>query len=226
MTKLLHPQFEKLLAIIAPTAGTVRLLREILKRQVKKELGDINREVKRLRELLDENDAYKQKTISKYINEKLTEDEKDTALNASSAERETLQAELLQLEQRQTISEDSIEYALSFMGTISKHWHDAPLELKQAYQELVFPQGFVYDIKGKKFLTPIISPLYRLDEAQMGANGAKNFVLVTSRIFLRNSITEDMTTLYTRLVDLGMEYRDGQVYLADLVELEDKDVSA
>jgi hypothetical protein len=50
--------------------------------------------------------------------------------------------------------------------------------------------------------------------------------MVTSRIFLRNSITDDLTTLYTRLVDLGMEYHDGQVYLADVAELEGENVSA
>ncbi|MHB1865046.1 MAG: hypothetical protein ACYCPS_02690 [Candidatus Saccharimonadales bacterium] len=49
---------------------------------------------------------------------------------------------------------------------------------------------------------------------------------MTSRIFLRNSITDDLTTLYIRLVDLGMEYHDGQVYLADLNGLEGEDVSA
>lgn len=36
-----------------------------------------------------------------------------------------------------------------------------------------------------------------------------------------SNLIEDLTLLYTRLVDLGMEYRDGKVYLADL---EEKDV--
>jgi hypothetical protein len=38
---------------------------------------------------------------------------------------------------------------------------------------------------------------------------------------LPDNIIEDMTKLYIRLVDLGMEYRNGNVYLADL---EDQDV--
>ena len=50
------------------------------------------------------------------------------------------------------------------------------------------------------------------------------FSLVSSRIFGWNSLTEDLIALYTRLVDLGMEYRDGKVYLADLEELEDESV--
>ena len=41
-----------------------------------------------------------------------------------------------------------------------------------------------------------------------------------------DNLVENLTLLYTRLVDLGMEYRDGEVYLADLYELEDDDVQA
>lgn len=65
------------------------------------------------------------------------------------------------------------------MGSISTQWHDAPLELKQAYQRLVFPEGFVYDIKAQKFITPVISPLYRLDLGETGVISVKNFDLVT-----------------------------------------------
>jgi hypothetical protein len=65
----------------------------------------------------------------------------------------------LEVERKQTISEESIEHALGFMGSIHEHWHGAPLELKQAYQELIFPDGFTYDIRGKKFITPAVSPL-------------------------------------------------------------------
>jgi site-specific DNA recombinase len=181
MTKVLHPQFEELLTLITPTQGTRKLLKEILKRQVKQELGDINRSISNLRDRLDENDSYKQKVLAKFIADKLSEEQKDTALRGADKERVDLQSELLTLERKQTTSEDSIENALGFMGNINKYWHSAPLELKQAYQELVFPKGFVYDIKTRKFLTPEISPLYRLDLGELGAKNDENFVMVTPR---------------------------------------------
>lgn len=40
--------------------------------------------------------------------------------------------------------------------------------------------------------------------------------LVSQDIFLRNSLKKDLIKLYFRLVDLGMEYRNGKVRLADL----------
>jgi len=38
---------------------------------------------------------------------------------------------------------------------------------------------------------------------------------------LDDKLWEDLISLYAKLVDLGMEYRNGKVYLADL---EEKDV--
>lgn len=90
-------------------------------------------------------------------------------------ERSELQTELAELEQRQTVSESSIEYALNFMTDIGERWSGASLELKQAYQDLVFPNGFVYDIRNRKFITPDISPLYRVDMGESRAINAENY---------------------------------------------------
>ncbi len=181
MTKTLHPQFEEMLALITPTGGTLKLLKELLKRQVKKDLSTVNRSIKHLRDSLDENSTYKQKVISKFINDQLSEEDKDTALEGVEVQRLKLQEELFGLERQQTTSEASIELALGFMGSIHKHWKTAPLELKQAYQELVFPEGFVYDISSKKFITPAISPLYRVDMGEAGATNDKNISMVIPR---------------------------------------------
>ncbi len=181
MTKLLHEQFQELLALITPTKGTTRLLREILKRQVKQELGSINQDVSRIRSAMDSNDNYRAKTRKMYILGELSQEEKEDAMKEIEEERIALRAELSEMEQRQMISEANIDYAINFMEDISTRWMSAPLELKQAFQELVFPNGFVYDIKTGNFLTPDISPLYRLDLGETGANSAKNFVMVIPR---------------------------------------------
>ena len=43
-------------------------------------------------------------------------------------------------------------------------------------------------------------------------------LLVRSNVSGWHQIDEDLVKLYYRLVDLGMEYRDGEMYLADLEE--------
>jgi len=44
--------------------------------------------------------------------------------------------------------------------------------------------------------------------------------MVSSDVFIRNSLKKDLVKLYFRLVELGVEYRYGKVYLADLENLE------
>jgi hypothetical protein len=40
--------------------------------------------------------------------------------------------------------------------------------------------------------------------------------MVSSRVFLSNSLEQDLRILYDRLVVLGMEYSNSSVYLADM----------
>lgn len=44
--------------------------------------------------------------------------------------------------------------------------------------------------------------------------------MVNQRVSRWNSCKKDMTRLYLKLVDLGMEYRNGKVYLPDLEDPE------
>ena len=181
MTRVIHERFEELLKYITPTAGTTRLLKELLKRQVKQELGSLNTEISRTRDSLDANDNLRRQILNKFITDRISEDDKKDAMRGADADKLILEMELSSLEKRQTISLSSIDYAINFMANISEHWSEASLELRQTYQELIFPKGFVYDIKKQKFITPEISPLYRLDLGASGAINDKNFSMVIPR---------------------------------------------
>jgi len=64
------------------------------------------------------------------------------------------------------------------MSNVAKQWADAGLELKQKYQNLIFPRGFIYDIKQSNFISQEISPLYRYVSLEMNPLNAKNSVMV------------------------------------------------
>ena len=64
------------------------------------------------------------------------------------------------------------------MSNVAKQWADAPLQLKQKYQNLIFPRGFVYDIKQHNFISSDISPLYRCISLENTPFKANNSVLV------------------------------------------------
>ena len=181
LTEDLHTKFEELLVSITPKKGTLRLMKEVLSRTAVKELGNINQDVKTVRDKLDENADYRRKVMRQFINEKISEIDKDTEIQICDEEKIELQQELSDLEQRQTLSEGAIEYALNFMANVSKLWSDAPLDLKQKIQNLVFPEGFEYDIPNDKFIINKISPLYSGSSTIKRANSTENSVLVIPR---------------------------------------------
>ena len=65
------------------------------------------------------------------------------------------------------------------MTNVAKQWSDASLQLKQKYQNLIFPRGFIYDIKQHNFISSDISPLYRCISLENTSLKASNSIMVT-----------------------------------------------
>ncbi len=66
-----------------------------------------------------------------------------------------------------------------FMENVAQQWMDSPL--KQKFQQLIFPKGFIYDIKNDKFIINEISPLYRGKTTIKQADDDENSILVIPR---------------------------------------------
>lgn len=64
------------------------------------------------------------------------------------------------------------------MMNVAKQWADAELNVKQHIQNLIFPDGFVLDIKNDNFIETKISPLYRLIKPAMEADSGVDFAMV------------------------------------------------
>jgi len=65
------------------------------------------------------------------------------------------------------------------MADVAKLWADASLELKQKYQNAIFPKGFILDIQNDNFIISEISPLYSLVSNAIDPLKAKNSIMVT-----------------------------------------------
>jgi site-specific DNA recombinase len=178
---LVHAKFEQLLATIEPKPSTIKLMKEIIKRQTVKELGNINQDIAKKRDKLDELATFRADTIKSFISGKISEEDKQIAIDSVDCDKLDAKQDLDELEQQQTLSESNIEYALNFMGNIAKQWSDAPLDLKQKFQNLIFPKGFVLDIKNDNFIISEISPLYTYINDEMAASYATNFAMVIPR---------------------------------------------
>ncbi len=189
MADTVHAKFEELLKTIEPKPSTVKLMKEIIKRQSLKELGNINQDISEMRDRLQGIATIRQKTITSFISGKISEEDKQSVIDNFETEKADLSSQLGDLEQRQTISEKHIDYALNFMTNIAGQWAEAPLNIKLIYQSLIFPKGFVLDIKNDNFISTKISPLYRGITAVNQADLDKNSSLV-------NLATTQVETLF------------------------------
>ena len=72
------------------------------------------------------------------------------------------------------------------MADVVKQWYDAPLNVKQKIQSLIFSDGYEYDMKQQNFIINKISPLYSSNITALRTNSDKNStVVIPRRIELR-----------------------------------------
>jgi site-specific DNA recombinase len=204
MTDIAHDKFLALLRSIEPTQETVAKMKTVMKEHSVKELGNINHEVAELRTKLSDLAEIRTNAIKQFISGKISEEDKKEAVDSIDTEKLELKQQLDGLEQEQTLSEASIDYALNFMTDIAKQWADADLELKQKIQTVVFPKGFTLDIKQGNFISADISPLYRVALEENETLQAVNVVMVTLSYPIYNIITREIIRWNTLLRDSFM----------------------
>ena len=87
----------------------------------------------------------------------------------------------LKLEARQSLSEAAIDCVVGFLDKPLKLWRRADLTTRRLLQQMVFPEGLIYDLGAKKFGTSKISPLYSVIEQKIDPEES-DFSYVVHRI--------------------------------------------
>ena len=162
MTSVIHDKFEQLLKQIEPQPETVKRMKDIIKHQAVGELKNINHEIAEKRDKLNKIADIRAKAIQQFISGKISEEDKQIVIDNLDDEKLTINQDLEVLEQQQTLGESSIEYALNYMTDIAKQWSDADISLKHKLQNLVFPNGFIYDIKQENFTSVYLMKICHL----------------------------------------------------------------
>lgn len=174
-----HSEFEQLLSRIEPNPNTLKLMKEVLLRTSVKELGSLNQDLADLKARQEELTSERLVAVRQHLKGKISDEEKEAVVDAIDIEKLDISQQVNELEQQQMVSETNIEYALNFMANIAQQWSDATLDLKQKFQNMIFPKGFEYDIKSRNFIIDEISPLYRVITPENEADFADNSVMVT-----------------------------------------------
>lgn len=179
-TSEMHQLFIDFLNEIMPCEGTVRLFKEIVKRTAAKKLGDTNKELAKCREEVSDIDKKLVDALDALLEGKIDIEEKNRYSDVLTLKRLDLHKRIDELERSQNLNESTIEYVCNFMTKPAKLWKDADLETRQAFQNMMFPNGLHFNIKERKFGTEDLSPLFSVICNKKESDSDSNSHLVTS----------------------------------------------
>ena len=153
--------FANLLKEIQPEESTIKLYKEILNRTALKQLDNLNRRLGVLRNALTSLESERSTAMRRWNSGGMTDAEKDDLLASIDSDRLEKREQLASLEEQQSIKRAQIDYIMNFMGNAYKLWMDADVEMRQRFQNIIFPEGVILNTKTMQFGASKISPLYR-----------------------------------------------------------------
>ena len=134
--------------------------------------------MKRLRTEQTKVDEAIEKALEKFVSDKMTQAEKDIFVRKKEQQRVELEEQVREIEQSQRVNEATIEYVCNFIRIPAKLWRDSDYETRQIFQQMMFPNGLIFDIKEQKFGTDNLSVFYRLETIKKEPSETKSSHLV------------------------------------------------
>ncbi len=142
-----HADFRKILEDLKPLDEYAKVFKNIVLRKWNEEYENEILMGKKINRELESYQALRAKTIEKYIEDKLTDSEKDTQLKTLDTKISGLIAGKQRLEMTLENREEIIDQAMTFLSDPEKFWSEADTATKQAIQKLLFPKGLPYDFE-------------------------------------------------------------------------------
>ncbi len=157
----MHEDFNNLLKRIKPDERVIALYKEVLVTEAANQLGTLNGKISKVRRKLDTIADNRLEAVKKFNADQLTFEGKNELVGSLDEDKAMLNSELKQLEEQQLIRESDIELSLDVMRDVDRQWEFASLINKQGFQNMIFPDGLVYDYELGRFGIKDLSPLYR-----------------------------------------------------------------
>ena len=181
--QIVHDDFKDMLKKIKPTEGTLKLYKEVLRREANNQLGRLNNDVQRLRDELGEISKIRLQAIQRFTTGDLALEEKNELIDSLEHQKLEANIKLKEVEQLQSLREADIDHAINFMERVDMQWADADFDSRQRFQNMVFPKGLVYDFVNRRFGTSEISHLYRSVSNEKASEEALKYYLVAGARF-------------------------------------------
>lgn len=177
----LHSEFYDLLENIRPAEHVQRLFKHIVLKEWNDELKDSHKLARTLDNELNAYQDKKSRILDLFIENKITEEQKDEKLAQVEAESINIKIRRAEVSDDVANKEEVIDGALLFMSHPGKFWNLASLDVKKRIQDTVFPEGLVYDCD-KGFGTAKLANSYLLIQ-EIALAGDSNSTLVAATGF-------------------------------------------
>ncbi len=144
---IVHKHFRELLEAQKPLDRVAKLHKEILLRSWNFEYGNALDNAKRVNREIERNKDLRFKTNSKFIEDKITEEDKTAQIANIDRELAELNKEKANADQYVAEKEQIVDDGMSFITEPDLFWNRADKQVRQAIQQLLFPKGLVYDFE-------------------------------------------------------------------------------
>ena len=143
--EMVHDDFMKLMEDVRPTEDAQKLFKHIVLREWNNETRDSHNLARTLDSELNALQDKRMRTLDLYIDNKISEDDKDRKLGEVDADIGKIELRRAEITDDIKDKEQVIDNALLFMGNPASFWNLAPIEVKRRIQDAIFPEGLVYD---------------------------------------------------------------------------------
>lgn len=172
-----HEDFRVLLRSLKPlNDGVARLFKEIVVRGWNKQFEQAIETSKSLNTKIARCEDYDFKVNTKFIEGKLTEEERDLQKSANDKELNTLRRELGEVEEYKENFKEIIDNAMLFIADPETFWNQSSTPVKKLVQQFIAPNGLPYST-GTGFGTMREIESYLLI-TKLASEEAKNHILV------------------------------------------------
>ena len=141
----MHADFVELMERVRPAEHIQKLFKHIVLQEWDNELKDSHKLSRTLDSELNTYQDKKSRIIDLFIDNKITEEQKDAKLTEVEAESIKIKLRRAEVDVDIINKEEIIDGALLFMSHPGKFWNLAPLDVKKRVQDTVFPEGIDYD---------------------------------------------------------------------------------
>ncbi len=145
-TTIVHEDFRQLLKALKPLDdGIAKLYKNIILRVWNDQFGKTLESIRDLEIRIAREELYKTKINKKFIEDKISEEEKDLQTAATTAKLTNLQADLEELNKYKNQNESIIDNAMEFISDPEIFWNNSPTPVKKMIQKFIAPDGLPYD---------------------------------------------------------------------------------